>query len=156
MNVEWREIPGYDQKYLVSSDGRVMNAKTGRVLRPSRDHHGYLTISLSHHSTKLTQKIHRLVALAFVENHENKPCIDHIDRNRINNHKDNLRWTTLLENNLNREPRELPLNIFRHLAGYQVRLRRNNVLYYTYCKSLEEAIAWKEATLNAIQTNLIQ
>ena len=46
-------------------------------------------------------RVHRLVAAAFIPNPENKPCIDHIDGDRANNHADNLRWVTVKENQNN-------------------------------------------------------
>ena len=45
--------------------------------------------------------IHRAVAELFVPNIENKPQVDHIDGNVYNNRADNLRWTTMAENNRN-------------------------------------------------------
>ena len=154
MNVEWKEIPGYDQKYAVSSDGRVMNTKTGRILKQGTCPNNYKNVCLSHQSITHTFPVHRLVALAFILNPENKPCVDHIDRNPSNNRLENLRWATYIENGANRAPRDLPLHVSRHLNGYQVKIRRNGLLYYKYCKTVEEAVAWKEATLNAINTNL--
>lgn len=47
--------------------------------------------------------VHRLIAETFLENTENKPCIDHIDGNRSNNDSSNLRWATYQENNYNKK-----------------------------------------------------
>lgn len=53
-------------------------------------------------SKKYSKSTHRIVALSFVPNPNKKPCIDHIDNNRVNNRLDNLRWCTHQENMLNR------------------------------------------------------
>lgn len=47
---------------------------------------------------KLNVNIHRLVAEAFIPNPDNKPCVNHIDCNRSNNHVSNLEWVTIAEN----------------------------------------------------------
>lgn len=45
--------------------------------------------------------VHKLVANAFIPNYDNKPCVDHIDTNSLNNNVENLRWVTIKENNNN-------------------------------------------------------
>lgn len=47
------------------------------------------------------KRIHRIIAETFIPNPENKPCVDHIDGDKLNNRVDNLRWVTHLENNNN-------------------------------------------------------
>lgn len=61
--------------------------------------HGYLQVTYQGKQ----YIVHRLVAECFIENQENKPHIDHINRNRKDNRVENLRWVTASENNYNRE-----------------------------------------------------
>jgi hypothetical protein len=89
-------------RYLVSNFGMVKNAKTGRILRGCPDEKGYLMAGLRDADGKHTVKIHRLVALAFLDNVHDKRCVDHINGNRADNHASNLRWATSLENSFNR------------------------------------------------------
>lgn len=85
--------------YLIYEDGRVENIKTGRILK-SRIRSRYLCITLSNNKVKKDYLVHRLVALAFIPNPENKATVNHIDGDRFNNHKSNLEWNTHQENNL--------------------------------------------------------
>ena len=72
-----------------------------RFLTPGINRYGYKHVSLYKNKEGKTWKIHRLVALAFISNPGNKPCIDHIDGNRLNNNVCNLRWVTHRENTNN-------------------------------------------------------
>lgn len=82
----------------ITPDGRRIKEK---LLNPVKDKQGYMIITLSKNGKAKTHKIHRLIAMAFIPNPENKPCIDHIDTNRDNNSLDNLRWVTQKENSNN-------------------------------------------------------
>lgn len=121
MKEVWKEIPGFEGYYEASNLGnirgvdRVVNCIWGkcypiksREKATYQDKDGYLHVCLSKENKKCVPFIHRLVAMAFVENPGNKPCIDHIDGNKTNNRADNLRWCTHKENNNN------PITIQRH------------------------------------------
>lgn len=115
---EWRDVVGYEGLYMVSSFGRVMScekhlhavSKAGKdFIRTQQPFLMNLQISTTgYYITMLTTNyrreiayVHRMVAQAFIPNPENKPQIDHIDTNRVNNILNNLRWCTQSENNLN-------------------------------------------------------
>jgi hypothetical protein len=102
--MESRQIKGYED-YTVYANGFVMN-KHGRFLKPRLNNHGYLMIDLYKNGIRKTMKIHRIVCEAFNENPDNKKCVDHIDRNKENNWKSNLRFCTDSENNKNQSKRE--------------------------------------------------
>ena len=95
-------ITGYP-KYQISNFGNCKNVKTGRILKPSSDcSGGYLKVSLLVGDGKMsTKRIHKLVAHAFLENLEEKRCVDHKDRCKTNNHISNLRFATISENGQN-------------------------------------------------------
>ena len=141
---EWRKIPGFEE-YEVSSEGCVRGGRWGHSKTPSIDKDGYLRLGLYDADKK--QKwllVHRLVALAFIPNPENKPEIDHIDRNKYNNLIHNLRWVDDSEQALNRNN---PIgesgqrNIYKNKGGYIVRIRRyDKFIYRKHFKTLPEAI----------------
>lgn len=94
---EWRPIDGYPN-YQVSDRGRVMNLKSGRVLKQAVDNHGYECVAL-YKDGKIKQcRIHRLTAEAFIPNPNNLAQVNHIDENKRNNDVSNLEWVTALHN----------------------------------------------------------
>jgi len=93
-------IEGYE-KYQVSSEGRVRKKnKVGFTYRKTHITNGYYGVTLTSNYTALTKHVHRLVAIAFIENPKNKPCVNHIDGDKLNNKVSNLEWCTYAENNL--------------------------------------------------------
>ena len=110
---EWRDVVGWEDFYMVSSFGRVISkAKTVRCGNGTRTlapkikkvkirNNGYCEVGLTNLDNRKFAFVHRLVAEAFIPNPENKPMIDHLDRNRQNNHVTNIRWCTMSENMLN-------------------------------------------------------
>jgi hypothetical protein len=97
----FRAVDGY-LNYEVSNHGRVRNSITGKILKPNKGNHGYYRIRLSKDGGVKIHYMHRLVCFTFVDNPENKTVVDHIDRNKSNNYYENLRWSTISENQKNR------------------------------------------------------
>lgn len=108
----WKDIEGYEGLYQVSNLGRVKSlsrhcpSKGGsirrvqeRQLRFKTDRYGYLCLGLNN-AGKTHFTVHRLVAAAFIPNPDLKPCVNHIDGVKTNNHIDNLEWCTVRENSI--------------------------------------------------------
>ena len=105
----WKDVIGYEGYYKASNLGRVKSLdrisnsnggefiKKEKMLKPSVNK-GYLQVHLWGDSIKEVKKIHRIVAIAFIENNENKPQINHKDGNKENNHVNNLEWCSNSEN----------------------------------------------------------
>ena len=96
----YANITGYPN-YQVSTFGNVKNDKSGRILKPGLSD-GYFKVDLRVDGDSSNKKIHKLVANAFLENPENKKNVDHVDRNRLDNHLSNLRFATGSENAQNK------------------------------------------------------
>lgn len=99
----WKDIEGYENLYMVSSLGRVKSLNynhTGKekILKYGKRPNGYLITTLMKNGIRKDIYIHRLVAQTFIPNPDNKPCVDHIDTNFLNNKAENLRWCTQKEN----------------------------------------------------------
>jgi hypothetical protein len=94
-----------DKQYSISSFGNVKNDKTDKMLKPSKKSSGYLSVCLY----KKTKLIHRLM-IPFLENLNNYECVDHIDRNRLNNNISNLRMVSRSENNRNKTKKQNTLS----------------------------------------------
>jgi hypothetical protein len=93
------KIDGFE-KYEVSNLGKVRNIKSGRILKPFLIQSGYLVHGLYENNKRKTLLLHRIIATAFIDNPEAKPCVNHIDENKLNNDLSNLEWCTERENSI--------------------------------------------------------
>ena len=80
--------------YEITRDGQVINKHNGHIVKPQINGKGYGRISIG----KKLMFVHRLVAELYVPNPENKPQVNHIDGNKLNNCAGNLEWVTNQEN----------------------------------------------------------
>lgn len=96
----WKQIPGYGDKYQISSCGDVINTVTGRVLKNVVNNQGYIRLNLSHNGIVKMHSVHRLVAEAFLPNPNNFPVVNHIDGNKANPSLCNLEWVSFSENTI--------------------------------------------------------
>ncbi len=91
------KIEGFDN-YEVSNLGKVRNIKSGRILKPYLNPSGYLRHCLCENNKSKYLFLHKIIAIAFIDNPEEKPCVNHIDENKLNNDLSNLEWCTIREN----------------------------------------------------------
>lgn len=95
----WKSVVGYEGLYSVSNFGRIKNSRTNHILKPQRLSKGYQGVTLYKNNKRKTQKVHRVVAIAFIPNPTNLPSINHKDEDKTNNHVDNLEWCDAKYNN---------------------------------------------------------
>ena len=91
------KVVGFE-KYEVSNLGKIRNIKSGKILKPWLHNNGYLMHCLYKNNKSKNLLLHRIVATAFIDNPEEKPCVNHIDENKLNNDLNNLEWCTEREN----------------------------------------------------------
>jgi hypothetical protein len=102
----WKDINGYEGYYQISNKGNVRSVdrfdgvhdRAGTVIKQSLKPNGYLQVGLRKHNQRKWVGVHRLVAIHFIDNPENKPQVNHIDGNKQNNTVENLEWVTQEEN----------------------------------------------------------
>lgn len=127
MQEEWKDVKGYEGIYMVSTLGRVKSLERREVTKAGwsrrrnsfilKGSHGqgrYTSVQLGNGNGRLT---HRLVAEAFIPNPENKPEVNHKNKDNKDNCVSNLEWCTRSENMLHSNGVEI---ILESPEGYGV------------------------------------
>lgn len=111
----WKDIPDYEGIYQVSTLGRIKlldrvcthyNSIHGskflseRIMKQEIGSNGYYRVNLTKNSKSKHPTVHRLVGLTFISNPENKPQINHLNGNKLDNRVDNLQWVSISENTI--------------------------------------------------------
>ena len=111
----WKEIPGTDGLYFANEEGQIKSAprmrklntrgrissylRSGRILKQAINSNGYPCVTIKYlDGSQKVVPTHRLVAMTFIPNPDNKPQINHIDGNKRNNNLHNLEWCSPSEN----------------------------------------------------------
>ena len=116
-------IQSYED-YIIYPDGDIYSKYTNRYLNPRPNKKGYKRIDLYKNGKPKPFSVHRLIALHYIPNPDNKPCVDHIDGNPSNNNIKNLRWVTSQEN----------LNAFKSIQSNNISGIKNISYDKTYDK----------------------
>ena len=121
-NEIWKDIIGYEEKYKVSNLVRILSVnkyvKLGntitklndKILKQYLGKRGYYTVNLYTNSKIKVHTIHRLIAIHFIENKDNKPHINHINGIKTDNSILNLEWISNRENSLHKHTNAITLS----------------------------------------------
>ena len=154
----WKDIEGYDGYYQISNLGRVKSLGRlmcrGYVFRMCKDtirkitvkKDGYAEINLSIENKSTHFRVHRLVALTFINNPKNKSEVNHINSNRLDNNVTNLEWTSKSENqchaNINRKKTSIYVGVCYGKRGnkyyWESSIQINNKKIYLGIYNTEE------------------
>jgi hypothetical protein len=99
---EFEFIKGYENLYKINKNGEIFSCHYQKIMTHLIKNDGYKYVDLRIDGKRRKGYIHRLLGKQYLLNPDNKPEIDHIDRNKNNNSLDNLRWVTRIENRNNR------------------------------------------------------
>ena len=149
-------IEGFED-YLIFEDGGIFSIKSNIFMKTHNNGDGYLQVDLCKNGNRYGRTIHRLMGLTFIPNPDNKPTIDHIDRDKTNNNLSNLRWATKgeqMENRglfVNNKLGIKNISYDKSQDRYRFQKTINGITLIKNFKTLDEAVAYKEyylATLN--------
>ena len=101
MNDIFYDLKGFENLYKINKKGEVWSCIYQKIMKPHIED-GYPRLNLIKEGIKFVGRIHRLLGIQFIDNPDNLPQIDHIDRNRTNNSLENLRWVSQTTNRNNR------------------------------------------------------
>ena len=115
----WKDCKGYEGLYQVSSLGRIWSVRKQRYIKSYKKtgkNEGYLEIQLVAKNGKIKyERVHRLVALAFIPNPNNYTIVNHLNGIKDDNRVENLEWTTVQGNTQHA--------VDNNLGGYNTHLK---------------------------------
>jgi len=98
MEEVWVNIKNFDGHYQISNLGRIKSIKSNIIMKQNLKRNGYLNIKLCKNNKEYYLSVHRIVAENFIDNSDNKPQVNHINKIKSDNRLENLEWVTMSEN----------------------------------------------------------
>lgn len=148
-----KEIRGYSN-YTIDECGNIFSKRYSKYIKQNTDKNGYKYVNLSDNKNLTTFKVHRLVAMHFIDNTENKEQVNHLDCNKANNHFKNLEWCTAKENTQHAIKNGLRKNIQNILANINKKtvIDTNTGVFYDSILEASRFSNFKYSALKAMLT----
>lgn len=142
----WKQIKGFEGLYSVSNIGNVKRNKTNGkagtgnytkeeyILKQRKNNAGYMIVDLFKHNKRNQMLVHRLVAMAFIDNPHNYKIVNHKDENPFNNCVENLEWCT---QKYNMNYGTCPYRIGKANSKKVIQLNKNGILVKEFPSIIE-------------------
>ena len=161
---EFVSIPNCEG-YFINRKGEVLSkrkTKEGRIMKQFLKGGGYYTVAFTINKKNTHFMIHRILAKTFIPNPNNYLCVDHINRNRLDNRLENLRWCSRMENNQNTSIGKNNNSGYKQISWHKkqqrwyVRIERNKKFVVRKCfKKLEDAVEFRNKFLTELGEEII-
>jgi hypothetical protein len=133
---EFEDLKDFEGLYKINIMGLLWSCIYTKIMKPTMSDDGYLKINLKANGVKFKKSIHRLLAIQYIPNPNDLSEIDHIDRIKLNNNLENLRWVDDYTNSRNRD-----CVINRQGSVYQD--RRGDKIYWKASISINRKVKQK-------------
>ena len=126
-----KDVNGYEGLYAVTSLGRIWSYRRNRWIKPWSDLNGYSRVSLCNKGHEANPTLHRLVAITYIQNPEDKPQVNHLNGDKADCRVENLDWVTARENL--QHATDMGLNSI-HKLSYEKKITICKMRYHFKCK----------------------
>lgn len=153
MMTEFHTHPTYTN-YESDKEGNIRSKITGKILSPSPNHDGYVTFSLTKEYGNKTVRVHRIVAECWLENPDDKPTVNHINKDRKDNRVCNLEWSTYVEQSTHKNTVGEPSQKF-YTKIIRIDKDGNEHVYENYRHAVTKILECQDKKITEISINSI-
>ena len=144
------DIPGYEELYWIDTVGNVFSVKRNTYIKYFQRETGYVSCRIFKNGKGKTYLVHRLVAMTYLDNPDNLPCVNHKNCIRDDNRVENLEWCTQLYNNQSKNTSKSVGCIFKIGNKYHFRIHINKKIILYCCPNLNIAEAMRQVFIDLL------